>query len=1085
MLAILADKIYFYLSQCWYFLRPRRKLGLVSFIILASLLVAVWFAGTSVAHAADIFTWEGIGTWFAGILLTIAGWFIKLTFFILKFIIEIAGYNGFIDSSAVIVGWVMVRDVTNMFFVIILLLIAFGTILGLEQYEWKKLLVKLLMAAVIVNFSRIISGIIIDVAQVVMITFVNGIAATAAGNLQNMFGVQEIMGLSTEAGGANGTGLTGSQAMLAGVAAITFGAMMMMTMLTFLFLLMARMVMLWILIVLSPFAFVLNVLPQTQKYAGQWWQEFGGNVVAGPVIAFFLWLSFVTVGAGNALQDISDKNGLPKERAKIGDYPKEESTGITKAMSWEKMANFAIAIGMLLAGAKMAQQLGAAGGSMMGKAGEFGKKVAMAASGIGAARWAGRGALRAGKGAGKLGLKAVDLGLTKVGLGTGDWKRRGRDIASWASYKTTERGWFGLPSRKSRTLVAGKRIETLFGTPNKVDLEKAPQDVRGLVSARDQAIAENNPERIKELTSELEGRGYGVEEDKETGQTQLKEAETGLGKRFGARLGLWFAPTAFREEYSKDKEARAKYAQEQLEHLVSTSKTPIGKEKTRAEAELIKLKATGQDIKARKIQEVLENMSETEKEIMKLREQGQSWGDIEKKGKYTDMDIFHAKRSDNSIQSAAKAGEIEKKLASEKELKKLEAIRELLQTQSGKARGSEATLVKANLEQLTFDYEQVKARLVANARDQVLISQNRFSEANNEQNTLNEQAEARMKKHSGGGDYVQSVAKTEAQLNRIKARKEQLAKEGKSEQQINDDDVLKVLERSLSEMQISNLGVHAAVADGNKAKILKAAGMDAAQSMDLTPAAIRQLQAQDLSELINDKVEATKAGLDKAMGRFIEIHGEQMAGAILEQKRKNNERAAGQGSLGRAGLYKLKDKGDGTFETVLTDADSSADQEYVSSRRTAGMSGSKITTVLGFSGSVDRDSTGNAVVKSEGSKEILVKLAAGITANQLGSVDEYVKGDLAQVLDNTDMPDLTDLLGRLKKEVGDKRGLKGLLKFALEKNRMKNAGKIREIEKLVGELGKEEKGTKVKETAAPKGPKGRLPSGSREIELEE
>jgi len=409
-----------------------------------------------------------------------------------------------------------------------------------------------------------------------------------------------------------------------------------------------------------------------------------------------------------------------------------------------------------------------------------------------------------------------------------------------------------------------------------------------------------------------------------------------------------------------------------------------------------------------------------------------------------------------AAEEKAVSTQIEGKIKAEKEVKELEAIRELLKTDLGKARGEEATTIKATLEQLTFDYEQVKSRLASAARDKVLIDQNRFSEANNLQNTLNTQAEERMKKHSGAGDFVQSVAKTEAQLTRIQAQKQKLASimvGGNKEEIVKEQGVLNVLERSLSEMQISNLGAHAAVADANKAKILERAGMEKGQSMDITVPAIRQLQAQDLSELINEKVEATKEGLAKAMGRFVEIHGKEMAGAILEQKRLRNEKAAGQGSLGRAGLYKLRDKGDGTFETVMIDADSSQDRDSVASRRTAGLSGFKITSAIGLSGSMDRDSAGKAVIKSDGAKEILVKVVGGITANQLGSVDEYTKGDLAEILDNSDLVDMQSILASLKEKVADKRGLKGLLTFVLEKDRMKNADKIKEVEKLVRELG--------------------------------
>ncbi len=433
MLVIL-DKLNFYLSKFWGFLKPRRKLGLVSFVILASLVLVVWVATTNVVHADSVA--DAIVGWIIKLILVIAGWFLKLTFFILKFVIEVGGYNGFIDSPAVTVGWVMVRDVTNMFFVVVLLIISFGTILGLEQYEYKKLLVKLLIAAVVVNFSRIICGIIIDVAQVVMVTFVNGIAATASGNLVSMFNIGGILKLTDNSAGAGST----SETFLAAVAAITFASMMMMTMLTFLFLLLARMVMLWILIVLSPFAFVLNVLPQTQRYAGDWWKQFGGNVVAGPIVAFFLWLSFVTVGAGNAHDSIKAGSATPIVE---GTDPRETQTGLTDVMTWASMANFAIAIGMMLAGAKMAQELGAAGGGMMGKAGEFGKKVAMTASGITTARWAARGVGRGAKAAGKfLAMKAPIVGGEK-------WIARGKTIAGAAGI-----GWGKIKGVRNKAAIA-------------------------------------------------------------------------------------------------------------------------------------------------------------------------------------------------------------------------------------------------------------------------------------------------------------------------------------------------------------------------------------------------------------------------------------------------------------------------------------------------------------------------------------------------------------------------------------------------------------------------------------------------------
>lgn len=534
--------------------------------------------GTNVTYA-----WDPIGDigqaifgLIVNLILSVAGWFLKLTFFILKFIIEVAGYNGFIDSNAVIVGWVMVRDVTNMFFVVVLLIISFGTILGLEQYEYKKLLVKLLIAAVVVNFSRIICGLIIDVAQVVMITFVNGVYATGEGNLVNMFKMDKILKLTDNPTATGNSGET----FLAAVAAITFSSIMMVTMLTYLFLLMARMLTLWILIVLSPLAFVLNVLPQTQKYAGQWWSEFGSNVVSGPIIAFFLWLSFVTVGAGTIHDDIAAKSATPIEKkGGISSDPKETRTGLTEIMTWAEMANFAIAIGMLLAGAKMAQQLGVAGGSAMGAAGAFGKKVAMIASGATAARWmATTGAKKVGKGA----LKVADFGLSKVGLSSEDWKRRGRNVQS-----RVLAGYYDKQAKK--TMKAGEISKALAVNEKGEYITKKPKiDAQGNV--------------VKNAAGDIE---Y---------QEQVGIGD--WGKRMLARTKLQFGGYgAYNEEYSGDLAKVVEQKKGQIEHLASTSSLEVGLEKRKAEEWLQYLKDSGQDIKAGRVARMVERREEINKAI--------------------------------------------------------------------------------------------------------------------------------------------------------------------------------------------------------------------------------------------------------------------------------------------------------------------------------------------------------------------------------------------------------------------------------------------------------------------------------------
>lgn len=415
------------------------------------------------------------------IILALARLCLSLTMFIMTFIIQVAGYNGFLNSSAVTVGWVMVRDMTNMGFVVVLLIIAFGTILGLEHYEWKKMLVKLVMAAILVNFSRTICGVFIDIAQVVMVTFVNGIAATAGGNLIQMFNLDKIRELSSSADQASFNTLN---FFVAAVMSLVFSVIVMLTMAVFLAMLVARMVVLWVLIVLSPLAFVLSILPQTESYASEWWHEFGANIITGPVLLFFVWLAFVTAGNGRVNEEITSasNNSVAASTNAEATQVAGTTSGIGAAMGWDNMANFIIAVGMLIVGSRAASKLGGVGGEWAGSAVEMGKKVGMYAGGIMAARWA---ADKAGDGA----------------------KFVGGQLA-----KPLERSW------EKTKAIRGKQWDKLNFKRNEVakDLEseaKAHTDLKAEYE-RHEISKEDYDRRVKAIS------GGGLAATKEFGETQ-------------------------------------------------------------------------------------------------------------------------------------------------------------------------------------------------------------------------------------------------------------------------------------------------------------------------------------------------------------------------------------------------------------------------------------------------------------------------------------------------------------------------------------------------------------------------------------
>lgn len=289
------------------------------------------------------------------------GWMVMQVFSVL---IAISGWNEFVTLSMVTRGWVLVRDSCNMLFVIILLVIAFGTILRVKEYEMSSLLPKVLIAAVLVNFSKLICGLIIDFAQVFMMTFVNGYAQTAGANLIIGLGLGNLLKLSQQntQGTTTSTAIKPSDITLILFLSIIFMTITLIVSGMILVLLAIRIAYLLILTVLSPLAFGMNVLSFTKKYSGEWWKLFGNQVAIGPFMAFFLWLSLLMMSQGPAMvpQNIRDQQDALSKKSL--EQPKADN------MQLGSLVQFAIATVMLCASFKLAQDMGGITAKVAGKA---------------------------------------------------------------------------------------------------------------------------------------------------------------------------------------------------------------------------------------------------------------------------------------------------------------------------------------------------------------------------------------------------------------------------------------------------------------------------------------------------------------------------------------------------------------------------------------------------------------------------------------------------------------------------------------------------------------------------------------------
>ncbi|PIV46961.1 hypothetical protein COS21_02545, partial [bacterium (Candidatus Gribaldobacteria) CG02_land_8_20_14_3_00_41_15] len=330
---------------------------IVIFCIFSFLIGSFSFAQSTanpVAVAGKAIT-EGVGLAVATLLSWIA-WAFNMVFgllltLLISILVNVAQFSNIIDVEAVKQGWIIVRDLCNMFFILILLIIAFATILRQENYSIKKLLPKLLIMAVLINFSKTIFGLLIDFSQVIMLTFVNGFAQHGAANFISMFQTGDIMKMW--GGSAEVNAWSTVVAIIAGVIALIITNIVVLVMLA---ILVMRIIMLWIYTILSPFVFLGFAFPPIQKYTGQIWEDFTKQLVVGPVLAFFIWLALATAS------DSSNKlgEGVITKGAEI-------CAGPSVLFCSGPFQTFIITIGLLMGGMMVAQQMGGAAGSIAGK----------------------------------------------------------------------------------------------------------------------------------------------------------------------------------------------------------------------------------------------------------------------------------------------------------------------------------------------------------------------------------------------------------------------------------------------------------------------------------------------------------------------------------------------------------------------------------------------------------------------------------------------------------------------------------------------------------------------------------------------
>lgn len=219
------------------------------------------------------------------------------------------------NISAVQDGWRISRDLVNMFFIFILLFIAIATILQLAKYDTKKLLATLIMAALLVNFSLVITKVVIDASNVLAMEFYDKMDITNPPDgkadisqiMMKGFGLQTLYGKPPSEGGPDLT-LGVTEVIIAGIMGIFLTLTTAFVLFAAAFLFAMRTVVLFFLMILSPFAFLFMILPKTQQYASQWWSTLFSQSFFAPAFLFLIYIVMKIVSSGGLQASIEGGN---------------------------------------------------------------------------------------------------------------------------------------------------------------------------------------------------------------------------------------------------------------------------------------------------------------------------------------------------------------------------------------------------------------------------------------------------------------------------------------------------------------------------------------------------------------------------------------------------------------------------------------------------------------------------------------------------------------------------------------------------------------------------------------------------------
>ena len=204
------------------------------------------------------------------------------------------------QNSGIYLAWVIMRNISNVAFIVAFLVIIYSqlTSVGISNYGVKKMIPRLVIAAVLINLSFTICAILLDLSNIAGYAFqdafmgIKNTISTVGENISAPLTWQEVT-LSVLSNGAVLAGVPAGATALAGItltgellpmlltALVGLGLILLLVLLIFA----ARQALIIILIIISPLAFVCYLLPGTEKWFKKWRDTFVTMLLFFPAFA--------------------------------------------------------------------------------------------------------------------------------------------------------------------------------------------------------------------------------------------------------------------------------------------------------------------------------------------------------------------------------------------------------------------------------------------------------------------------------------------------------------------------------------------------------------------------------------------------------------------------------------------------------------------------------------------------------------------------------------------------------------------------------------------------------------------------------